>query len=161
MKNRKMVTIAMLMALAILLHFIDSMIPLPVIPGFHLGLANIVGLIALFKYDDKTMIGINFMRVILSSLLNGTIFGHVFLLSASGVLLATTVAILFYRFTGLSKIGISVGSSVAHCVGQILAGILLYNQVLMISFLPIALLMSIPTGIMTGVVATQVLKRIK
>lgn len=161
MKNRKMVTVSMLMALAILLHFIDSMIPLPVIPGFHLGLANIVGLIALFKYDSKTMISVNIMRVLLGALLNGTLFGYVFILSASGVAVSTLTSMLLFRFSGLSKVGISVGSSVAHCVGQIIAGMFLYGQVMMVAFLPFALLMSVPTGIMTGIIATQVLKRIK
>ena len=43
-KTKKMTTITMLIAISILFHMIESMIPIPVpIPGFKLGLANIVG----------------------------------------------------------------------------------------------------------------------
>lgn len=39
----------MLVALSVLFHMVESMIPLPLpVPGFRLGLANIVGLIALY-----------------------------------------------------------------------------------------------------------------
>ena len=75
MKTKKMTYVTMLAAIAILFHMIEGMIPIPLpVPGFKLGLANIVGLIALYMFDDKTMIGINLMRVLLASLLRGIIY---------------------------------------------------------------------------------------
>ena len=63
-------SVTMLVAISILFHLIESMIPIPVpIPGFKLGLANIVGLIALYLYDEKIMLSVNLMRVLLASLL--------------------------------------------------------------------------------------------
>lgn len=165
MRNKsiqQMVITAMMIALAIIFHSIETMIPLPVpIPGFRLGLANIVGLVALFRFDSKTMIMVNFMRVLFGSMLNGTIFSHVFMLSAGGVLLSTTMTLLLHKYSGLSKIGISLGSSVAHCVGQILVATFIYSQALIIAYLPVLLILSIPTGIMVGVIATLALKRLK
>ena len=59
-KTKKMTTITMLIAISILFHMIESMIPIPVpIPGFKLGLANIVGLIALYLFDEKVMLEVN------------------------------------------------------------------------------------------------------
>ena len=75
-KTKKMTTITMLIAISILFHMIESMIPIPVpIPGFKLGLSNIVGLIALYLFDEKVMLEVNLMRVLLASLLRGVLFG--------------------------------------------------------------------------------------
>ena len=75
-KTKKMTTITMLVALSVLFHMVESMIPLPLpVPGFRLGLANIVGLIALYLFNFKIMIGVNLTRVIFASLLKGTLFG--------------------------------------------------------------------------------------
>lgn len=161
-KTRQMTTLAMCIALAVIFHTIEAQIPIPSpIPGYHLGLANIVGLVVLFKFDDHKMMIVNFLRCIFASLLNGMIFSYVFWMSFGGVTLSTCIAIILRKKSGLSCIGISVASSIAHCVGQILVALIIYNQVLMISFLPYLLLMSIPTGILTGSITHLVLKRLK
>ena len=82
-------------------------------------------------------------------------------MSLGGVTLSTLISIFLKKKSGLSCIGVSVASSIAHCVGQILVALVIYNQMLMISFLPYLLLMSIPTGIMTGSITHLVLKRLK
>ena len=132
-----------------------------VVPGFKLGLANIVGLIALFKFDSKTMITVNFMRVMISRLLTGTILGHVFWRSLSGVVLSTAMAILLHNKIRLSPIGVSIGASAFHCIGQILMAVYLYNQIRMIFYLPVLLLLSVPTGIVTGIISKMVEKRLQ
>lgn len=163
MKTKKLTLIAMLIALSVVFHQIEYAIPLPteiVVPGVKLGLANIIGLIALFMFDGKTMLGVNLSRVILASLLNGSLLGQRFWISLSGVLLSTLVAILLYNKTSLSKIGVSIAASATHCVGQVLVVMITYSQALMISFVPILLIVSIPTGILTGSIATLALKRL-
>ena len=104
---------------------------------------------------------VNLLRVLFASLLNGMIFNYVFWMSLCGVCLSTICAILLKKVSGLSCVGISVASSVAHCVGQILVALVLYNQALMITFLSYLLIMSIPTGIVTGSIAVMVLNRLK
>ena len=49
-KIHKMMRLTMLLALAIILHYAESMIELPAIPGIRLGFANIMGLIALYMF---------------------------------------------------------------------------------------------------------------
>ncbi len=165
MRNTKKLTmVAMMIALSVVFHTVEGMVWNPaefVVPGFKLGLANIVGLIALFKFDSKTMITVNFMRVMISSLLTGTILGHVFWLSLSGVVLSTAMAILLHNKIRLSPIGVSIGASAFHCIGQILMAVYLYNQIRMIFYLPVLLLLSVPTGIVTGIISQMVVKRLK
>lgn len=161
-KTKKMMNITMLVAISILFHLIESMIPIPVpIPGFKLGLANIVGLIALYLYDAKIMLGINLMRVVLASLMRGIIFAPGFWLSLSGVLLSSCAAILAKKHSPMTIFGVSCASSAFHVSGQVLAVTFLYQQFLMGALLPILLLLSIPTGLFTGYLAKQVLRRIK
>lgn len=161
-KTKRMVNITMLVAISILFHLIESQIPIPVpIPGFKLGLANIVGLIALYMYDAKVMLGVNLTRVILASLLRGMIFAPGFWLSFCGVILSSIAAILAKRFTPMTMYGVSCASSAFHVVGQVIAVTFLYSQFLMGALLPVLLLLSIPTGLFTGLLARQVLARIK
>lgn len=161
-RTKKMTTLAMCIALAIVFHTIESQIPIPTpIPGYHFGLANIVGLVVLYKFNKSSMLAVNLLRVVFASLLRGMLFSYVFFMSLSGVLLSSFTALLLKRENGLSVVGISVACSIAHCVGQILVAMVIYNQALIVAYLPVLLLMSIPTGILTGTVTLQVLKRLK
>lgn len=156
-----MTNVTMLVAISILFHLIESMIPIPIpIPGFKLGLANIVGLVALYLYDAKTMISVNLLRVILASLLRGIIFAPGFWLSLSGVLCSSGAAILAKKYSTMTRYGVSCASSAFHVIGQVIAVTIIYSQFLMGALLPVLLLLSIPTGLFTGYLAGQVLKRL-
>ena len=72
MKTRRITIMAMCVALAMILSYVESMIPSPGIPGVKLGLANIVVVFALYKLGWKKAVGISLLRVFLVSLL----FGH-------------------------------------------------------------------------------------
>lgn len=160
-KTQKMTTITMLVALSIIFHMVESMIPVPVpIPGFRLGLANIVGLLALYMFGTKSMLSINILRVVLASLLRGVIFGTGFWLSLSGVLISSVLCILAKRHTNMSIYGVSVIGSVFHSIGQVLAVTFIYQQFFMQAILPLLTLLAIPTGLLIAFIAQQVLQRI-
>ena len=160
-KIHKMMRLTMLLALAIILHYAESMIELPAIPGIRLGFANIMGLIALYMFGPLEMIGVNYGRVILASLLNGRIFTTGFWLSLTGVSLATGSAILFKKFSKCSILGVSIISGVFHGIGQILIVCYIYQQIGMIYYLPILTIVAIPTGLFTGYIAYLTLTRLK
>lgn len=160
-KTRKMMNVTMLVAISILFHLIESMIPIPVpIPGFKLGLANIVGLVALYLYDAKIMLSVNLLRVFLASLLRGILFAPGFWLSLSGVICSSCTAILAHKYTSMTRYGVSCASSAFHVIGQVIAVTIIYSQFLMGALLPILLLLSIPTGCFTGYLAGQVGQRL-
>ena len=83
---QKLTLFAMLCALAIVFHYVESMvvIPLPV-PGFRLGLANILSLIALYYFDARALFTIGIVRVLFASLLSGMLFATSFWLSLAGM----------------------------------------------------------------------------
>ncbi len=104
MKTKQMMNITMLIAISILFHLIEATIPLPLpIPGFKLGLANIVGLVALYMYNAEVMLSVNLMRVLLASLMRGILFAPGFWLSLCGVLLSSIVAICAKRNSSMTQ----------------------------------------------------------
>ncbi|MGL5978610.1 MAG: Gx transporter family protein [Erysipelotrichaceae bacterium] len=161
-KTKRMTYITMLAAIAIVFHLVESMIPIPVpVPGFKFGLANIVGLIALYLFDFKVMIIVNIMRIVIASLLRGIIFGTPFWLSLSGVMFSCIFTYLAYRYSKLSIYGVSMVGSLFHAFGQVLMVSFIYSQFLMASLMPILFVLSVPTGLITGHIANMVLKRLK
>ncbi len=158
--TRRLTLITMLLAMSIMLHMIEPSLPIPV-PGVKLGLANVLGLVALVLFGVKEMIILNLMRVLIASLLKGIIFGTGFWLSLTGVILSTAISIILYKQDKLSIIGISMGSAAFHGLGQILALMLINQTVYMIYWLPVLWFSSIPTGLLTGLLALEILKRLR
>ena len=155
-----MTLVTMLLAISVFIHMIEPAVPLG-IPGVKFGLANTIGLITLELFDAKTMLRVNLMRVLISTLLRGIIFGIGFWLSLFGVILSSLAVILFSKTTKLSPIGLSVASATFHNIGQILELILINKIWAMIYYLPFLLITGIPTGILTGYIVMLVLSRLK
>ncbi len=158
--TRRLTLITMLLAMSILMHMLEPSLPIP-IPGVKLGLANILGLITLILFDAKSMILLNFMRVIIASLLKGIIFGTGFWLSMGGVVASTIITLILYKTKKFTPIGLSVASSAFHGLGQIIVLMYINQTVMMIYWLPLLWFSSIPTGWVTGNISSQVLKRLK
>ena len=161
-KTKRMTTITMLIALSIIFHMVESMIPIPLpVPGFRLGLANIVGLVAFYLFNSRVFIEVNFMRVLLASLLRGTLFGTGFWLSLCGVSFSCLACIVARKQTSMTIYGVSVIGSVFHCIGQFVDVTFIYEQFFMQAILPLLTLLAIPTGLFVALVAKQVISRIK
>lgn len=164
--TKKMTLVAVLIAQAIVLHLIESLIPIPLpIPGVKLGLANIITLLALVVFDFKTALLIATMRTILGALLSGTLFNIAFFLSFSGAIASTLIMALLINIVrndaSLSLIGISIVGALAHNLGQLTIAALLIKHTGVFYYLPIMLLSSIPTGFITGYILKQLLLYLK
>lgn len=160
-ETRRFVYLALLSAMAITLSLIESIYIGPFLFGvLRIGLANIVALITIRLLGVREMIIVNAMRVIISSLMRGMIFGSAFWISMGGVVLSSIVLIVLDRIDS-SLLFTSVCSAIAHSCGQVAIVMLFYMQPGIAVLLPYLLLGSIPMGILTGVVARMVLARIR
>jgi heptaprenyl diphosphate synthase len=161
--TKKLAVIAMLVAQASVLHFVESLFPNPLpIPGVKLGLANIITLLALVVFDFKIAVQITILRTILGSLLSGTLFGMGFFMSFAGALTATCLmAMVLSLLPGFSIVGISIAGAVAHNLGQLAMAAWILNFPGIILYLPVMLLMSVPTGIITGLLVKALVEYIK
>lgn len=167
--TRKLTTIAVLVALAIVLHLFEAIIPIPFpIPGVKLGLANIVTLLALALFDFKTAFMVAFLRTVLGSLLSGALLNIAFFLSFSGAIAAACLMAVLLRLahllrfhSGFSLLGISVAGAAAHNLGQLAIAALLIRHTGIFYYLPVMLLSSVPTGLLTGLLLRELLKYLK
>jgi Predicted membrane protein len=158
MKTKKIALMAMCVALAMILSYVESLIPSPGIPGVKLGLANIVVIFALYKLGWKEAAGISLLRVFLVSLL----FGHAasLMYSAAGAALSLLGMILLKKTDRLSCVAVSVIGGVLHNAGQILMAWALMGANV-VWYLPVLILSGTVAGVAIGLVSAILVKRIK
>ena len=159
---KKYMRLVMLLSFSIVLSILESFIPLfnGYIPGLKLGLANIIVLIVLYKYDTKDVFFVSILRVVVVGLMRTGLFSINFFFSLSGALFSACSMILFKK-TKLSMIGVSVIGSIFHSIGQILIAILFLKNNNMIYYLPWLLLFSIPTGLFVGYISKKLLSELE
>ena len=157
MKTKKITLLAMCVALAMILSYVESMIPSPGIPGVKLGLANIVVVFALYKLGWGEAAGISLLRVFLVSLL----FGHAasLMYSAAGAVLSLAGMILLKKTDRLSCVAVSVIGGVLHNAGQILMAWLLMGPNV-VYYLPVLVLSGTVAGVAIGVVSALIVRRV-
>jgi heptaprenyl diphosphate synthase len=154
---------SILITLALIISYVERLIPvnslLPV-PGFKLGLANIVTVYILINLDYKSLFSVTVLRCILANFLFGSMMSLVFALS--GAFFAIIIMIILKR--GYEKyfsiIGISIAGATMHNTGQIIAASFILNTGIVFSYLPVLLLSSILTGIITGIIADKISNRL-
>lgn len=159
---KKTVRLSLFLALAIVLNIIESFIPLfnGYIPGLKLGLANIIVLFVLYFYSFKDALYISILRVLLVGILRTGLFSITFFFSLGGALCSCIFMYLSKRFLKLSMIGVSIVGSIMHSVGQILITSFIFKMSLGY-YLPFLLILSIPTGIIVGLVSKKLLKYVQ
>ena len=70
MRSSKVAQYGLFAALAILMGYVEMLIPLPLlVPGMKLGLANVIIVIVLYHMDTKSAFFISLVRVLMSGLL--------------------------------------------------------------------------------------------
>lgn len=146
-------------ALALLFSYIESLIPFHIgIPGVKLGLANLIVVIALYKTDAKQAFLLSVTRVILAGFLFGNMFSILY--SLAGGIFSFIVMVALKRKSSFSVMGVSVAGGVFHNIGQILVAILVTESLNLVYYLPVLLISGLVTGILIGVIANEMLKRL-
>lgn len=147
-------------ALAILMGYVEMMIPIPVpIPGVKLGLANVIVILAMYYMDTKGAFFISLIRVLLSGLLFAGMAGLLY--SLAGAMLSFLVMALLKKTEKCSIIGVSLAGGVFHNVGQIIVAAMVVENVRMAYYLPFLLVSGVVTGILIGIVAKTALGYLK
>lgn len=158
--TKKIVYLSLLSAIAIVLHSIEASLPLPLPLGVKLGFANIISLVVIEIYGAKEMFIVNIFRVMISGLLTGNIMSYPFFMSCGGVALSSFILVILKKYAHLPIVSISIFSAIFHNIGQLLVLSFVVSSFAIMPYLFITLSSSIPTGILTGLSAIQILKRI-
>ncbi len=155
MTLKKNLQLSMLLTLAVVISIIESFFPVfsSIIPGFKLGLANVVIVFALFYFGYKEAIFIAIFKVLLVGILRTGLFSVTFFFSLSGAIVSVLMMIILYKFNRFSVVGVSLGGAVFHNLGQLLFAALFLNMGQLLYYVPIVILLAIPSGIIVGFLA--------
>ncbi|MBD5390690.1 Gx transporter family protein [bacterium] len=157
-KTRRLCIIAMLLAMAIVLNILESFIPV-FIPGVKLGLANIIILIMLYEFKPAEAFLVDLLRILLVGLLRGSFMAPTFVMSLCGGMLSFLVMFLFSKIKVFSPIGVSVLGAVSHASGQVFAAMLLLGTQAVVYYLPFIGILSIATGVFSGILTKVYLSK--
>lgn len=159
MKTRKITVLALSVALAMILSFIESQIPAFVaIPGVKIGLANIVVVFALYKLGWKQAILISGVRVFLVSVLFGSAASLLY--SLAGATLSLIGMILLKKTDKFSCTAVSVAGGVLHNIGQIAMACIILETDVIRYYLPFLILSGTLAGIAIGIISAIMIRRI-
>lgn len=141
---RRIASLALMAAISTGLHLIESLFPAIVpIPGFRLGLANIITLFVLYYYGGVSYVFTTALKLLLVALITSG-FGITFLMSLSGSILSIIVSLLLYYLIKPSPYGLSITASLAHTIGQLFCYAIAFNTFFIFSYIivlgPLALL---------------------
>ena len=143
--------LGLLTAVALVLGYVEHLLPITGIPGVKLGLANTVLLYALYLLDVPSAILLMILKVGLSGLLFGGVTAMLY--SFAGGVVSLVVMILARRAKGLSVVGVSVLGAVAHNIAQLAVACFVVETRAILAYLPVLLVSAAITGVLTGLVA--------
>ena len=157
MKTKKLTVMALTTALAMILSFVESQIPAFVaVPGVKMGLANIAVVFALYKLGWKEAVAVSLVRVVLVSMLFGSIASLFY--SLAGAALSLAGMGLLKRSGKFTEIVVSVAGGILHNIGQIAMASLILETDALRYYLPFLLLSG---TVVIGVVSAIMVKRIR
>lgn len=155
----RVAAVALMASLALIFSYVEAIIPYnPGIPGIKLGIANIVCVIALYRYSWRQAAAVNAIRILISGLLFNGLFGALYSLAGAAISLLGMIGL---KKTGLFSItGVSMAGGVLHNLGQLLVAAFLISDLKIFLYFPVLLFAGIISGIAIGITAQLVLDRL-
>ncbi len=157
---KKWIFLSLLTSAALVLTLIESAMPLPVlIPGARLGLSNIVILSTVVVFGFKEGLAIGVLKSFLMILLTGAVMS--FFYSFFGAVASTIAIYVAYKYSkSLSLIGISIIGAFFHNLAQVLVASFILNNLRIMIYLPLLLLLSVATGYFVGLASKYLTKQL-
>lgn len=160
MKTKRITFLAMLVAISMVLSYLESLLPqIYIVPGIKLGLANIPVMFAVFKLKPSDALLISGIRIFLLSILFRSFLSFVF--SITGGLMSIAFMLLFKRMNTFSIMGISVIGGVTHNLGQILIAVFIVNTPGLLFYFPVLIITGTLAGIAIGLICNLLVNRIQ
>jgi heptaprenyl diphosphate synthase len=158
--SKKVAMAGMFTALAMIFSYIEVLIPINFgIPGMKLGLANLVVVVSLYTVGAPMAFAISMIRILLVSVTFGSLAAMLY--SLAGGLLSFAGMVLLKKIPDFSMIGVSVAGGILHNIGQLAVAMAVVENIHLISYLPPLLIAGLVTGLLIGIVSSQVVPRIK
>lgn len=152
----KTVKLGFFLALALLLSYVESLIPFSFgIPGIKLGLPNLIVVLLLYRRGAKEALTVNFLRIILSGFLFGSLYSILYALA--GAVLSFAAMLAGRRIGCFSPVGVSVLGGVFHNMGQIVVAMLVVETYYVGYYMPFLIVAGTVTGTVLGVAVVELM----
>ena len=158
MKSSKVAQYGLITALALVLSYLESLLPPLGVPGVKLGLPNLAIVFALYRLSFRDACVISLVRVALAALLFGN--GASLAYSAAGAVLSLAVMGLLKKAGRFSSVGVSVAGGVAHNAGQILVAMAMLETARLAWYLPVLWISGVIAGVVVGAVSGELVRRV-
>ncbi len=163
MKNSKSArTVAlygMLIALAFVFSYIESLIPIPIpVPGVKIGLANLVNVVGLYTVGAAGTAAVGLVRIVLVGFTFGNTFSMIY--GLAGGALSLLVEIIAKRSGIFGCMGVSVLGGIFHNIGQLAVAAFVTRTAGVFTYLPVLAVSGIIAGTLIGILGGLIVERI-
>ena len=158
--NKKIAFIGMMTAVALMLSYLETFIPLNIgIPGIKIGLANVVTVAILYKTGIKEVYLVTVVRIILSGIIFSGLSTIIY--GLMGAICSITVMYIVKKRCSFSETGVSVLGAIANNLGQIIIATIIVKNAYTLYYFPVLLISGTAFGVGIGLVAAILLRSIK
>ena len=158
MKTRKIAYLGVFLALALILGYVESLIPFYFgIPGVKLGLTNLIVVVMLYCTGTKEAFGVSVARILLAGFLFGNLFSILY--SLAGGVLSFIVMCLLKKTGRFHVISVSVTGGISHNLGQLIAAAFVVETYDIFYYMPFLLIAGVATGFVIGMLAQEFILR--
>lgn len=157
----RLTLLALCLALSLALFLVELRLPLfAAVPGFKLGLANIVTMLALVSFRLREALALLVARIFLGAFLSGNFVALSFSLTGGLFALAGgLLALRLWRKIPLAALGV-IGA-LCHNLGQLLIASIWLATSDVFLYAPVLLSLAVCTGSATGFLAQLLLMRLR
>ncbi len=156
-RTKKVALGGMLVAAAMMMSYLESLLPISLgIPGIKPGLANMVVIFAMVRLGVRPAAAISLVRVVLMSILFGSVSAAMY--SLAGAVLSLAVMALLHKTGWFSTLGVSICGAVSHNAGQIVVAALMLETKEIVYYFPALAISGVVTGVLIGVLAALLLR---
>lgn len=152
--------IGVLVALSLILSYIESFIVIPIpIPGIKIGLSNLCVVICLYLFGPVYGIMLSVVKALLCSLLFGNF--NVLMYSLVGAILSSGVMALIMRVKSIHMPVVSACGGVFHNIGQFIVAYIIFQSKGLLYYLPFLMIFGLLTGLILGIVCNLIIPPIQ
>ncbi|MDD6401621.1 MAG: Gx transporter family protein [Lachnospiraceae bacterium] len=157
--SKKMAYCGVFVALSMILSYFENLVVIfNFIPGFKVGIANIVTVIALFNLGIKDTFIISTSRIILSGILFGSV--PMIIYSIVGAYCSILVMYVIKKINCFSITGVSILGAVSHNAGQLVVAYFMLENVNIFSYFGVLALVGALAGTLIGILCGYINKNI-
>ena len=158
MKTRRITEYGMLLAISLVLAYLETLLPVRVaVPGVKLGLANVMTMLLLYNRGFRDTFFFMIIRVVLAGFLFSGVSGILY--SFAGGVFSICIMSILKRFPIFSVMGVSMAGAIFHNVGQILVAVFVVDNIHILYYLPVLCVTGTITGFLIGYLTFLLIKK--